>query len=349
MEETYIHEKLLDISFLKGKTKQLSQLLFDLPNGGRNPEDFSFNISSVSGWINYKNKAELFKNPNYRRLPTTEGEVERLAKVFINDANKAFFKFVTEQADTKEVPKVIFPNVNSLRTGTITVVVNPSTLEPDHWLCKFQIYLEAGTNGSVPVIGAGIDVRIGNDGKVIALTSHWRPLKRRSSIEIIPLTEELLEGDGHNHTHGNSSRQERSENITPILCYKLEGESTYQTHLCPYWMIPNGHHFTYYPASQASLVIDIRQGSHSNGVDLYAVTLGGSGGNNYDYAWASWSIYDWENSYKELGNAQSCQLGIGAHNVILTVIDRRTKVATQIQKSIYARGEQFEDTTNIIA
>jgi hypothetical protein len=347
MAQTYIHEKLSDISLLKNKEQQLSQLLFELPDNGRSPEKYIFNISSISGWLQYSNKEELFRNTNYRRLATSEGDVEKRAKEFLNNANKDFFRFISEQPNKKQNPKVLFPNVNSLRTGTITLVVNPKTLEPDHWLCKFQVYLESGIQGSIPVIGAGIDLRIGNDGKVIALTSHWRPLKRRSSVEILPLEKEQLKNDGHSHTHGHSSNT-NDEEVKPILCYKLEGESTYQTHLCPYWMIPDGHHFTYYPASKESLVIDIFQKHHPNGVDLYAGILGGSGDNNYDFAWASWDVYDWENSYQDLGNASSCQLGIGAHNVVLTVTDRRTRVGTQIQKSIYAKGERIDESTTII-
>ncbi|AXG69593.1 hypothetical protein KORDIASMS9_01818 [Kordia sp. SMS9] len=343
MAQTYIHEKLLDISLLKNKEQQLSQLLFELPDNGRSPDKFIFNISSISGWIQYSNKVELFKNTNYRRLLKTEGEVEKKAKEFLNDANKEFYRFRSEQPNKNDIPKALFPNVSSLRTGTITIVINSETLEPDHWLCKFQVYLE----GSIPVIGAGIDVRIGNDGRVIALTSHWRPLKRNSTVEIIPLEKEQINNE-HNHTHGHSSNT-NAEEVKPILCYKLEGESTYQTHLCPYWMIPDGHHFTYYPASKESLIIDIFQKHHSNGVELFAGILGGSGGDNYDFAWASWDIYDWDNSYQDLGNASSCQLGIGVHNAVLTVTDRRTKIGIQIQKMIYARGERVEEEINVIA
>ncbi|MFT6502586.1 MAG: hypothetical protein ACJASQ_002713 [Crocinitomicaceae bacterium] len=334
--------KLLDVDELFKFEKLIPKLLFDLP---KKKEDYFFSISAVSGWLYYSNDVEIRMNKSIQSLPINETEVKLAVKKFMQ---RVIEKFTLEKQNN---PKFTLDSIlpQNLGEPVILPVINSETRLIDHWLVKFQPVLR-GTSGfggdPIPVIGSSFEIRVGNGGKIIGMTSNWRPLINGVSELLLPSPENIDPNQSENeipHEHDQSENEhveDESSNFT--LAYLDKGENIYQNYLTPLYLDQHGHHFSFSPASKSSIVIDIIEDHFDGEVEVFATVLGGSG--TFRFEWATWGIQDMENSYVEHGNNYKLSLGIGAYNIGLTVIDQKTGIVEQMQNLTYVQ-EKLEVPT----
>ena len=321
--------KLIEVEELVKYKKELPVFLFDLPY---NESDYYFKISPISGWINYTNYAEIRKNKNPYSLPKDKNEVIKHVKAYI--------KKVGENLKRNPAFKNINPYPDYLKLDEpvqVTPVINAVLETVDHWVCVYHVSLNS-PNGLIPLVGSNVTFRVGNGGKVIGCSIKYRKIVGAFSSDLNAFIDHSP-NDNHNHGH----KEEEQEKSEPILCYKLGGESEHQNFLAPFYLKANGHHYHFTPASNYSIRVQIYEIHSSTGATLEAQVIGGSG--NYTYEWSSWQVEDWDTSFTDLGSNMNCKVGIGVHNVILTVIDKQNpevEIIAQTQQTIYARGESNE-------
>ena len=173
-------------------------------------------------------------------------------------------------------------------------VFHPRFGHLDHWMSRFRVSLTASRaegEASIPVVGSGIDVRIGDDEKVIGFSSRWRPVISRRNRERIS-QEEAHEAINNVHT--------KSDEVgVPLpLVYRIEGDNAPQNFIAPYYMVPDKHHWEFLPASSYSLVARIFEVQTADGTDLYASVRGGHG--EYDFEWGVWKPHQLEDGFTHI-------------------------------------------------
>jgi hypothetical protein len=321
---TLLVHRLLDAAVLEDNATLLGETLF--PGSSGDPEQ-SFHVSTNSGWLSYAHHGELFTDRPFQTLPGTEQEAFELAERFFADANTRIKE--SEPLRGAGLPP-LFPA--KAKRHTATHAWRRGQALADHWLCRYEVFLTSShTFGAraAPLWGAGIDVRIGNGGRVVGLWLRYRtPVANLESSEVSP-----AEHGAHEGEHGVHEAHEGE----PLLAYRAEGEYAPQTHYLPYHLSGAGHHLEFAPASEHSLMAGILEVRQADGTTLHAIVEGGSG--TFDYAWGHWRI-DADRVFVDAGTGESIGVGLGVFNVILNVVDRATGVMLQTQSVVYSAGRQ---------
>lgn len=239
--------------------------------------DHVFTISQTSTWMHYINRAKLWDGKPKPGLPSSPEEAKKAAGKFLTALAQAFrdaekYPFLRQFEGCDFIPplaKVV--DVNYVSTGEETFT--------DHVLVRYQTAMygdDAFTR--VPVLGASIEVRIGEFGEILGWNSRWSLLHKK--FIRTPLVDFVMPEDGHTHDH-----DAEADEAQPVLAYVLGGDNVPQYLLAPYYLTMSGHHFTEASASAYSLTarfgFDHRQGSSR----VEAQVSGGSGKYSYHWSW----------------------------------------------------------------
>ncbi len=343
--------------------------------------NIDFTINPLCGWIYFAVKNDLWLDVYKQGLSMDPTEIKRSADTFLENVKKS--------CRSSEYLKLKIPPLLPLKDAIIRhistqAVPHNTKAYIDHWLVRYNIELKADAENGTPIMGSTIDIRVGNNNAIVLFTSTWRPTYLEFiETEILPLNQEEAQAlsahhhadetphqDAHEHTHSSSIENEAHvENDTkkkPILApiiYNLEGESTIQNYITPFYRIQQGHHSFYLSASKYSLVISITQQNLENKNALCtAFVKGGSG--NYVFNWSVWQpdkVWDegvsmnLPSTERELktntakpGEFKSTNTTItntisevtlepGVHNLIVIVIDTETGVFGRFEQSIYTQ------------
>jgi hypothetical protein len=309
----------------------------------------TFSIYAASGYLFYADYNELWQNTAGMELPMDKGEVEKIARGFLETANR---KIVASRPLRQARVPALFPS--DIRPIWIGRAVPGSSSIPDHWLCQFGVYLAADRERTGRVEGATIDLRIGRKGKVIGLSSRWRPITgdTLSSDPVDPATRTTIYADSP-----MAIRKPDAGTITPIAkptalpsasevseqdadspweyLFWLADENAPQTFLAPVLLQRAGHEGEVEAASQHSLNAEIWQRNSGEQLEVLAVVDGGSG--NYEYEWGYWlhdSVFD--DGIQLMGNSQTASLDRGVYNVLLFVRDKLTGAVAQTEKVVFS-------------
>jgi hypothetical protein len=336
--------QLTDPSVIYDNSARIATELFgmkELQEGGR-----TFSVHPASGYLFYADYAELWRNTEGSGLPSDKDEAERIARGFFEDANRRIAG--SRPLAQERVPR-LFPE--DMRPMWIGAVVAKGTAIPDHWLCQFGAYLSADGDRTARVEGAAIGVRIGRSGKIVSLSSRWRPvtgdvlsaepsdpaeknpisapsagsIQRPIAAEITPIS--LPAGP-------IPSEQSTEADNPPEYLFWLADENAPQSFLAPVLLKRNDDDATIEAASAHSLHVEIWQRPAEDGIELLAVPVGGSGKN--EYRWTYWTHDSlFVDGLQDLGTSQTAQLGAGVFNVLVQARDTITRAIAQGEQVVF--------------
>lgn len=207
----------------------------------------------------------------------------------------------------------------------------------DHWLIRArpQLTLQIEDGASADVCGAQVDVRIGPGGAVLGYLSRWRPLlDEHVDVALSPPPQEEAE--------------DRSGSAKPAIVYALDGESSPQHYLSPYYAIADGDDLTLASACELSLVVHVVRYSLSDPSSYVAVVDGGSG--DYQFDWGMLPFADFsDGALVELGAGETfsdrsadrlstlsvVQVAPGAHLMLVNVVDRQSGAFKHHSEQVY--------------
>jgi hypothetical protein len=306
----------------------------------------------VSGGLSYFDHGELWRNPSGRGLPS---DPERVARGFIEEANR---RVATDRSLGQLGVRSLFPT--DLRVRWLGGATALSASSPDHLLCQFECFLPVDEARVARVEGSTIDIRVGRDGRVIALRSRWRQL---AGAMISPQPPDALEeparlsGGPFNLPAPEAGRiQPPAPPATPTArriepdtmgheeapdhraeyVYWLADEDASQTFLAPFLLSIDGHHGGYEPVSAHSLRLDVAQKAGADGTDVAAVVSGGSG--QYLYRWSYWSPIDiLASGMRSAGTAALARIPAGSWCVDLQAVDTMTGAYAHVERSTFGR------------
>jgi hypothetical protein len=314
--------------------------------------DRTFSVQPASGYLYFSDADELWRNPDGTGLPASADQVERLARAFLSDSNR---RVVVNHQLRQEGVRALFPE--DVRPTWIGAATPRGGRVPDHWLCRFGVFLPADTSRTARVEGASIDVRIGRRGATVGLSSRWRPIvgdllsselsdpadhdlaETPSSMAIpapIPPYRPLL---ASSQSEPIEARPTGEEVDVQELVYLLADEQYPQNVLAPMYLRRSGHEGAWEAASLHSLSVEILERRNGGSVELAAFVTGGSG--RLEYAWGAW---DFDTFFVEgirpIGDSSSITVEPRVHNVVLSVRDSLTGVFTTAEKTVFVGGVQ---------
>ena len=321
--------------------------LQDLNDGGR-----TFTVHPTSGYLFYADKTELWMNAGDQLLP--KGEVEPRARRFIEQANKRIAVNPTLRRDSVIS---IFPA--DLRLIRIAGVVPKGANQPDHWQCEFGAYLPVDARRAARVEGAVVDVRIGRGGRIIGLTSRWRPIigellsterygERRADAQYAdgaggirppaPATRPRITTVASGHTSGTDV--EHQHDAPALFVYWLADANAPQTFIAPMLAQLDGEHGDLFPGSLHTLKISILQRTVGARMEVAARVDGGSGSRNLEYEWSAWTPGTYFTSgISLLGTGPSVTVDAGAYQMLLGVRDRITGAVAIAEHAVFPKTE----------
>jgi hypothetical protein len=288
---------------------------------------YDFGIDGVSGWVSFTLENDLWLDAPKRRLPRDAEEAMKAARDFIARLHEACH---SEEYLRLKVPPLLpagrLARVEPVEAAPVFHFAKPWV---DHWLCRFEVWLNPRPQGddSIRVFGSEIDIRVGQGGKVAGFTSHWRPALLEGARQV-----EMFHPGGDEHHNRDPDHQ------APALVYELSGENCPQTFITPYYLTTQGHHGTMFPASSHSLLVDVGC-AEKDGGGAYVVprVLGGSG--DYTFDWACWrpdALF--EEGVVGLGTREFIELPPGVFNIILHVKDNRTGIVLLHESMAFVKG-----------
>ena len=114
----------------------------------------------------------MFQSGSASGLPSSADEAEAQARLLIQRVNSALGKDGTLAA-----MKVSTLLPTDLQLLNVTAVYHPTELTVDHWLCRFLPTLRSGGSTTPSVVSqATVEVRIGNESRMLALIARWSPV-----------------------------------------------------------------------------------------------------------------------------------------------------------------------------
>ncbi|MEY4925956.1 MAG: hypothetical protein RI894_392, partial [Bacteroidota bacterium] len=243
--------------------------------------EYVFEVSPISGWLYFENTHLIFKQ-NKPKLPASEEEIKQIIAKYWAQVYKKQAVRAKMNKSTFDFPFLLPQNYE---LSDIQVVFNPQTLETDHLLCRLSIALtDSVQNKPLPILGSGIDLRIGHNGQIIGFLVRWRPLLGAILTPLLP-----YKPAKHQHAAADENKEAESE---PVLVFELCGENSIQTHLCPYYFIPLGHHSGLLPASMASFVIVFSVENNEQNTVVSVHINGGSGDFTYEWSYLKVELSD---------------------------------------------------------
>ncbi len=319
--------ELVDTDVVEKALHKIGEKLFHLPKASP-----LLGVSKGSGWLHFLNQQEIRSARRKPSLPETPAAAQEAGTSFFSHAAQLFLEPWYSEL---KIP-ALFPKLSDLEFVAALGVPHPETGAFDHWLVRYRVSLQPsilpapgslgqGTVASkpiparIPVVGGGIDLRIGDKGTVIGLNSCWRPPKlyRRSILYPHP------------------------EDTPPMqLVYLLNDEHAEQSYLAPYYQsFSTDDEGSFLPASIFSPLVFILEQPEEGRTRLDALVIGGSG--QYEYQWTRWSpLLDWDKSFKTLGSGVSQQVGVGVFDVAVNVKDSVTGATVRAESMIYSPSRQ---------
>jgi hypothetical protein len=313
--------------------------------------NIEFSIDELCGHIKCNLYSDLWcdkQKPNVFNI--REGGQQKLkaiqaAKDYLIRLNRA----CKEDKYVKSGLSPIIPQFDWITFKDIYLVPHHSKPNIDHWLCRFLVEIPDASQNKIPVIGSNIDIRIGNNFKVVGFESFWRPtLFDFIGMPLLDVDHENYDLQREEHNHEDEDAKDK----TLKLVYLLEGSQNPQNVLTPYYLKQDGHSSYFFPASNLSLEINFFQEFvEENIVNVHANVLGGSG--DYSFHWSYYNITEdeWKgssiislgngkivrsyNPEKNISTSSMIQMKEGVYNVILSVGDNQTGVVKQKQVMIY--------------
>lgn len=291
-----------------------------------------FSIDPISGWIRYNLENDLWSSKPKRSLPKDRTEATGMAQKFLSDLQQAVSS--QEYAESGIPPVVPAGKLARIKHIETCPVAHNQQPWVDHWLCRFEVYIQPYENSEIPVYGSSIEIRIGQRGKVVGFVSQWRPvwLNKELLVDFIPYDQDNQDS---NHSHEEDEEAGASD---PILIYELDGENCIQNYLTPYHLLLEGHHGGKYPASSYSIEPEIFFSRENLTTRALAAVKGGSG--SYSVSWACWSPDDpFDTGIISLGQEASIELPPGIYNLMLHLEDEQTGVRKLFEKMAFVKGE----------
>jgi hypothetical protein len=317
-------------------------------------EQTFFSISPTSGWMNFSDHSQLWQSKNSNLLDWNSANVINVAEAFINDNNEKVDNFNLRH--NSDLPS-LFPNKNERKLTNCFAVKHRDGNWIDHWLCVFETYVSGFLNrGSKALVyGTALELRIGVENRVIAFSSRWRSYTNTIDTNLLAFSSlhSTLEqhNDSGNKKNGHEEHNLSSHKDRKNIIYVLDGDGNEQYHLTPFYYETNGHHLIFTPASKFSLSISIFQQDLEKETQLIALVEGGSG--DYAYRWAYWNFDSIVKNEKiiELGKGKTekkrieskevtintINIPTGFYNIMLDVVDSRTKAFKHIQQLIFSQ------------
>lgn len=285
-------------------------------------------VAPATGALAYLDRSELWK-PGARRALPPHGEAA-------TKAASDFLRGAIERLARAPGLERLAPLPDRAEPISARGVVHREGGRIDHWLCVFgvSLYPSAKARTAARVMGAALEVRVGDEGKIIGLVSRWRPLAREAPIE--------------------RRFEPVPANLAPReLVYRAIGAAGEPALLAPY-------HFgrdeeeddggDFYPASDRSLVAEIIQRPSSGGVSVGCVVAGGS--DDIEFRWSYWEpTAVFERGRQSLPSvpvrlgdrvaASRARLPRGVYALVVDIRDRRSGASLQIERMIFT-----QDPTN---
>jgi hypothetical protein len=302
----------------------------------------SVDISEPSAWLTFRAPGEWMARA-HPVLPPRE-EARRIAREALVKLDRACSAANHTWRDTVGDASLL-PPVGGLNQAALAAVPRPDGSTYDHWLYRLAPTLTLDGKGrSALVLGAQVEVRIGDGGRVIGLSSRWHPISgARKYVPLVPFVAPPADGD-----------KEAPDPAT--VQYVLDGDGAQQYYLAPYHARVEDHALALYSASAWSLTVDIgrvRQGRST--MTLVALTEGGSG--DYAYHWGAFpelglgGFVDLGRGTTPSGNraASQVQLPNGAYAVVLNVLDRATGAFKHHRQLIAASAIESPDDQGLVA
>ena len=268
-----------------------------------------FYISPRSGWLYYANTKKQWNKETKYGLPATVGEAEKYASTFLTEVAVAFrdvkkYPFLLEFQGCDFIPPLA-------RVFDCNYVSNNGS-EPDHVLVRYQTALYGDDEYTkYPVMGATIEIRVGEYGEIIGFNSRWSMVQPK--FIRTPLA--AFEASNNGHSHGEE------EKPAPVLVYSLGGDDIPQYLLSPYYITRSGHHTVERSACRYSLTVKFGYDHQQGHSSVHAFVEGGSG--NYSFSWYYYKVEEVMHkgiitsgeSGPVLRIPESCYAWIGCHIV----------------------------------
>jgi hypothetical protein len=312
MRGIYIHHLVAPGDLIAAKDR-LAETLFAVRPGDR---DRTLMISSTSGCFHFVDSANLWAG---RGAGPRDGDAaEHAARDFVREANRR-----VRSSDISGLAATgIFPDEMRL-VASQPVFSAPEDV--DHWLYTYVGYLDTGIappsdqpapsmTVRAPVIGAQIDVRIGEASQVVGMWSDWRPVRSAQLVEYLAKP-------------GSDARQ---------LVYEGGGHDDPIDVLAPYYLMGGEDEDTgtLSSASAYSLSIAVAREDNSKGVLLTALVTGNTG--SVTFSWGAWPLDTGPvGQFERRSDSDSVELPTGAYNVVLDVEDQLTGAFARSQYLIY--------------
>jgi len=295
--------RLLDVEKLENNAATIAEVLFQLP---ARAVGTLFTISPGGGWISFADPAKLATDA-VKNLPPTATDAKAAALRFFAERRAAM---ITNCNYLESGLPSLIPLDDHLGEPAIFLIPHPRKRQFDHWLCRFGLEIRSSDDIHQPqaeILGAGVDLRIGDGGEVIAATWRWRPpVETRSRPRLAP--------------------PERARRIV----YKFNDEAARQTFLAPYYEVVDGEDVALVPASDRSLRCVITGGNGK----LFAAVDGGTG--DYSYTWGRIAVTSFPPVIEILRSTGSeADFGIEAGDVLLHIRDNGSDAVIQLRRAIY--------------
>jgi hypothetical protein len=313
--------KLADPAQLIAQRDRIERVLLQCLGLKPNPSKYHFSIAPLCGWM-------YFEDLKYvPRALGTGNEVNpvQVVQAFVTAVGKA----ITEENSLGKGASAPIPKLIPDRLRPVEVIpYYASKRRISHWTLVYAVLLrdsEEFGSSDLPVRNAYLYFTVSAKGKIVGFNWQWRPVSAILRSQELALEQE----EGH---------ESEVENVPRVFI--LQGESSIQTHLAPYYWLTSGHHASIHSASRHSLNIVVVKTVSGDEITLTAIMEGGSG--NFSYSWAWWNLMD-ENSYKDLGNDREIVLPVSAGVISILVEDLDLGIRVQRQESIYFLGEEAMD------
>jgi hypothetical protein len=281
---------LVDPALLLAHEEDFRTLLYEVVGVREEIPGVQFHINAVSGWLYFEDREFMRGDTVRASLPVHDHAARELANAFLLKlaqtlADVGRFPFLKELAGLVLLPQHFKPI-------EVTAIVGGNGYDAEHWLVRYETALQAWEHDRVyaPVHGAQVEVRVGEQGRIVGFCSRWPPMQRKPRLaSYTPLDLEAVDKDGHSHAHADP----KGTDTTASLAYSLNGDGVPQFYLAPYHSVMDGHHLKYFSASSLSLELSFAEFHNMDEMLIEARVKGGSG--DYSYHWGHYlleSVWD---------------------------------------------------------
>jgi hypothetical protein len=299
-------------------------------------------VSAMSGWISYTAAGELWERSSAPVLPAEREEAVKKAEDVLVRLNEHLSdRNPRWPARLKGIS--LMPPLGLVRRASLAAVARPDGSAFDHWLYRGEPHLYLDEAGEVrsSVLGAQIEVRIGNGGMPVAVRSRWRPLSgERKLVDLSSYVPPPAIGGEDEHG--------RERDVAPSVRYVLDGDGVPQYYLAPYYCSPEHSGVEIVSASSYSLTVHMaRTDQDARRMTVSAFARGGSG--DYAYDWACYPLPHAGKGIRLLGagsrqlhktragtvKGSSIRIDRGLYVIMVNVRDRATGAFRHAQRQVF--------------